>query len=450
MADFAALHTAVSALRSARVGLDVTSNNVANASTPGYTRQRVTLQSTHSRETLGGLVGTGVTVGEIGRVRDQLADVKVRSSAASLGYIDVKAELLGHAELAFGEPEFGISGAMNDLWDAFDELSLAPSQPGARANVVGNLETATAAFRQVAENLTQLDGLVTESLTQSVSDVNEMLNHVAQLNEAIVGSADTPADLADRRDVLLDELSTMIGVKVIPQGDGAVRVTLNGLSLVSETNVNPISINTSGEIEVGGIVVDASGNIGGMQAFLTDDLAVARAELDALAADFATALNTAHSAGFSESGPGGDLVTFTPGAAAASLRAVIADPDQLATASSAGPPFPANDPSNAENLAGLRDALAADGGSASLSTFLREIVTDIGQKTAAASSSATSAEDLYTTTLDEREAKHGVSLDEEMISLMEYQRMYEAASRVITAVDQALDVLVNRTGLVGR
>ena len=201
---------------------------------------------------------------------------------------------------------------------------------------------------------------------------------------------------------------------------------------------------------MGGIVVDPSGNIGGMRSFLSDDLAAARTQVDTLAEEFATALNAAHAAGFSESGPGGDLVTFTPGAAAASLRVAITDPAELATASSAGPPFPSNDPTNAENLAGLRDALVADGGVASLSTALREIVTDLGQRTAAATSSAASSEQLYSTSVNEREAKHGVSLDEEMISLMEHQRMYEAASRVITAVDQALDVLVNRTGLVGR
>ena len=450
MADFSALHVALSAVRAARTGLDTTSNNVANVSTPGYTRQRVLLRSSHHREVPGGLVGTGVTIGDIGRVRDQLADVRVRGNAASLGFAEVRAELLGHTEVVFGEPDTGISSALSGLWAALDEVALAPADPGARSAVLGNLEVAAARFREVASGLRQMSNLATESLNQAVVDANDMLTQVADLNDAIVASAHPAPDLLDRRDVLLDELSGMLGAKVIPQDDGAVRVTLNGLSLVSDTRPTLLSINGAGDIEAGGVVLDPSGEIGGLHTFINDDVTASVAGLDILAEDLVAALNTAHAAGFSASGPGGDLLTFTPGSAAASMTVVIADPDDLATAGTAGPPFPAHDATNAENMAALRDALSASGGTASLSTAIRELVTDVGQRTAAAASSAASSGQLYATSLDDRESRIGVSLDEEMVSLMEYQRMYEAASRVITAVDQALDVLVNRTGVVGR
>lgn len=448
--DFSALHVALSGVRSARTGLDTMSHNVANASTPGYTRQRVLLRSSHSRDVGGHSIGTGVTVGDIGRVRDHLADIRVRSAAASVGFSSARAELLSHTEVLFGEPDQGISTAMADLWAAFDELALAPADPGARATTLGALEETASTFRMIDSSLTELGDIATSSLQQAVADVNGMLQEVADLNDAIVGSAVPDAGLLDQRDVLLDELSQTIGAKAIQQDDGSVRVTVNGMSLVSEVQVSPLSINSSGEIERGGIVLTPNGEVGGIQAFLSDDVVAAQTMLNTIAEDFATALNTVHAAGFTEAGPGGALFTFTPGDAASTLEVAISSIDEIAASGSTGSPFPVNDATNADALAAVRDALVADGGTASLATSVRELVTDLGQRTAAANSSADSASELFTAASDDRESQHGVSIDEEMISLMEYQRMFEAASRVITAVDQALDVLVNRTGIVGR
>lgn len=451
MVDFSALHVALSAVRAARIGLDTTSNNVANVSTPGYTRQRMALQSSLSRETTGGLVGTGVTVADIGRVRNQLADVRVRSSASSLAYVDVRAQLLSNAETVFAEPDHGLSQVLNDLWASFDELVLSPTDPGARHAALAGLNGTATRFRQVASELTDLANITRDSLRLAVDEVNSILTEVAELNDKIVGTVDHPADLLDRRDMLLDQLSSLAGVKVIGHDDGSVRVTLNGLSLVSEVQVTPLSFDPStGAISAGGVQLTPDGELGGMQTFLTQDLADMRTELDTLAEDLADALNARHGAGYSASGPGGPLLSYTVGAAASTLQLAITSPDDLATAGSPGPPFPEFDTSAVESMAALRDDLVAGGGTSSLATALRELITDVGQRTAVAQSGAASSAQLYQASLDERESEHGVSLDEEMVSLMEYQRMYEAASRVITAVDQALDVLVNRTGVVGR
>ncbi len=451
MVDFSALHVALSAVRAARIGLDTTSNNVANVSTPGYTRQRVALASSFSREAPGGLVGTGVTVADIGRVRDQLADIRVRSSASSLSFMDVRAELLSQAEVVFAEPEGGISSALTELWASFDELVLSPIDPGARNTVLASLDGAATRFREVSSGLADLEGIARDSLRLGVDEANAILAEVAELNDKIVGSAVHPPDLLDRRDLLLDELSSLVGSKVIFHDNGSAQVTLNGLSLVSDVTVTPLSYDaTTNAVSASGVQLTPGGEVGGFQAFIAQDLVDTRAALDTLAEDLASSLNARHMAGFSASGPGGPLLSFTPGQAAATLQVAITSTDDLATAGSPGPPFPEFDTTAAESLAALRDDLVSGGGTASLSTAMREIITEIGQKSAVAQSGAASSAQLYQASLDDRESKHGVSLDEEMISLMEYQRMYEAASRVITAVDQALDVLVNRTGVVGR
>ena len=452
MVDFSALHLALGAVRAARTGLDVTSNNVANSSTPGYTRQRVTLASSFSRQVPGGLVGTGVTIADIGRVRDQMADVRFRSGASTLAGLEIRSELLGTAEIVLGEPDHGVSAALSSLWDAFDGLSLSPNDAATRATTFSALENTAASIRELSSGLTNLESVSRDSLIDLVAGVNERLADVANLNDAIVASSIPPNDLLDKRDVILDELSSMLGTNVIAQDDGAVRVTLNGIGLVSDVQHETLSVDPStGDITTSsGLVLSPGGEASGLQEFMTNDIPTFRGALDAMAIDLHDALNATNAAGFSPLGPGGDLLTYNAANPSGTLTVAITDPDEIATAATAGPPFPELDATNAEALAALRTSLSASGGTQTLESAFREIVTEIGARSAAIQASADSADHLQTAVSADRESVHGVSLDEEMVALMEYQRMYEAASRVITAVDQALDVLVNRTGVVGR
>ncbi len=443
---------ALSAVRAAQLGLQTTSNNVANAQTPGYTRQRVALRSSFSRPELGGLVGTGVTVADIGRVRDQMADVRVRNGSSTLAALEVRAELLGFTEVALDEPEGGLSAELSVLWDSFDALSLSPSDPAARSAVLGTLEGTATKFRDLANRFNELEDIAGDTLSSLVSTANDILADVAALNESIVANAGRPSDLMDQRDRLLDELSSMLGTNVIQSDNGGVRVTLNGISLVADTEVLPLSFdaNTSAITSQGGIALDPGGEAKGLQQYMLTDIAGFQTALDDMAIDLTTALNATHAGGFSQSGPGGDLLTYDPTDPARTLSVVITDPADLATAGSNGTPFPVNDPTNANALAALRTSLSASGGTESPASAFRQTVTRVAQQSGAIRASAENADRLQTAALDDRESRNGVSLDEEMLYLMEYQRMFEAASRVITAIDQALDVLINRTGLVGR
>ena len=452
MVDFSALHLALGAVRAARVGLDVTSNNAANSSTPGYTRQRVTLASSFSRPVPGGLVGTGVTIADIGRVRDQMADVRFRNGAASLAGLEIRSELLRSTKIMLGEPDHGVSAALSNLWGSFDGLVLAPNDSAARATVLSELESTTSAIRDVSRGLTDLESIGRDSLVGVIARANERLAEVAKLNDAIVASSVIPNDVLDKRDVILDELSSMLGINVIQQDNGAVRVTLNGIGLVSDVQAEQLSVDPStGVITTSaGLELTPSGEEAGLQEFITTDVPAFRSSLDALAIDLHDALNATNAAGFSPLGPGGDLLSYNPANPSGTLAVAITDPGEIATAATAGPPFPELDATNAEALAALRTSLSASTGTQTIDAALRDIVTEIGARSAAVQASASSADHLQTSVTAERESQHGVSLDEEMVALMEYQRMYEAAARVITAVDQALDVLVNRTGIVGR
>jgi flagellar hook-associated protein 1 FlgK len=147
---------------------------------------------------------------------------------------------------------------------------------------------------------------------------------------------------------------------------------------------------------------------------------------------------------------GGDLLTFTAGNAARTLASAITDPADLAVSSDPGPPFPAFNGTNAQALADLRTGFVAAGGTDTLDGSARALAIDLGAQVAAADRTVETQRALSAAADLARDAQHGVSLDEELVLLTEAQHAYGAAGRLMTAIDEALDTLINHTGLVGR
>jgi len=276
---------------------------------------------------------------------------------------------------------------------------------------------------------------------------------VADVNQAIVdaGSMYTPNQLLDRRDLLLDSLASIVGASSVIADDGTVQVTLAGTTLVNRTVVTPVTLRPDLQLDVSGTALPAGGEIGGYQRFLIDDLPALRSNLDAFAQDLATTLNAQHAAGWvNPTTHGGALLTYTAGDAARTLTSAVTDPSDLAVSSDPGPPFPAFNGANAQALANLRTALSAAGGTDTLDGRAQALAIDLGAKVAAAGRRVDTANALASAANTARDAQHGVSLDEELMELTQAQHAYEAAARLISIVDEAMDTLINRTGIVGR
>ncbi|MGH2735626.1 MAG: flagellar hook-associated protein FlgK [Actinomycetota bacterium] len=464
MPDFVALNTALSALRTARVRIDIASHNVANASTPGYTRQRVDQHPNPVFQSQVGAIGTGVSVSGIGRIRDGFLDARVRTASSTYGQFSIEHDLLDRAEQILAEPDEGITSRLSDLWASFEELALAPANTGARIAALGALEDLSARIRSVAEGWDRLADDVANHMSVRVDEVNNMLRGVAdlnrQINENIHGGM--PNDLMDQRDVLLDQLATAIGATSTPLEGNMVRVSLNGLSLVDgivpsklQYAMDPLTKQVSIVHPSGGM--KAGGEIGGYQTFINVDKPALLGKLNDFVSDFVTALNAQHQAGYSDpvaaGGPGvagGPLFNLVPGEEARKLTVAITDASQLAVSSDPGPPFPVNNGVNAQALADIRTQLTANGGKDSLDEAMRALVVELGAKVSVAKRGADSQEGLLSAAEIVRDSHHGVSLDEELTLLMEAEHSYQAAARVMSAVDEALDVLINRTGIVGR
>lgn len=455
MTSMSALNTALTGMRAARTAMDTAGHNVANAHTDGYTRQRVDLAPNPSVQGPNGPVGTGVHVADIARLRDSFLDERVRSTGAAAGAASSHASVLERAEAVTGEPDDGLTEALAAVWDSFDDLANDPAELAQRQQVLGAVDAVARKFQSISAGFDQLRGDTHHRLTERVAQVNDRSAELAAINADIAkaGGARPPADLLDRRDQLVDELSQAVGARVAATDDGSFRVTVSGLSLVEGTRTNALRVDGDEVVHASGHPVSPSGEIGGLQQALQTSLPALADDVDGIARTFAGALNTQHGQGFDLDGqPGGALLSYDPVAPAASLALAFQEPREVAAAAEADRP---HDPRNAQALAELRtravdDDGLTDGDGASVDERLRGLLGELASAVSSARATADGQTTLHQAADEARRGEHGVSTDEEMVSLIAHQRAFEAAARVTTAVDQALDTLINRTGVVGR
>ncbi|MEM9035347.1 MAG: flagellar hook-associated protein FlgK [Actinomycetota bacterium] len=453
---FVGLNTGYTGLVAAQIGIDTSSHNVANTATEGYTRQRVDQVSRRPNLRPEAFIGTGTEVTDVRRARDEFLDARFRAGAVVLGSMTSNAGLLERAEAALGEPDDGMTVALDDVFDAFEDMAIAPDDEASRVSVLRALDRFADRSRGVAEDYRSLEADTAENLRFMVEDANQSLAEVAEITgliEEAATSGRTPNDLLDQRDRLLDELSRELGVTVVRQDEFGVRVSLDGMALVDGVRANTLSVDptTNDLIHPTGTVVRAGGEVGGTQQFLQQDLPDLFTRLNTFVSEVTAAINAQHAAGFSDvATPGAALFASTVGSEAETLTTTLTDPGDLAASDDGATPFPVFNGVNAQALADLRNELVASGGTESPGGALRSFITQLGAETATARRGADAQDELVAAAELARDESHGVSLDEEMVLLVQYQRAYQASARVITTVDQTLDTLINRTGLVGR
>jgi flagellar hook-associated protein 1 len=465
---FFGLNTALRALNAAQTQLDTAAHNTANASTPGYSRQRVTIVASEpfsypsfNRTGLPGQIGSGVSVAAIERARDGFIDIQIRTQTESSGYWDAKRDELSKVETIFPEPsDSGLGTVLSRFWSAWQDVAATPTSTAARAALTEQASSLAARMNSDAGQLATLAQGIDAEVSSQVAEVNDIARQLAGLNEQIqrvVVSGDNANDLADQRDLLLDRLSRILPSTVQPQSDGTVTVLVGGTDLVNHGMARPITaaINAGSHVEPrwsdGTKVALGSGQMAGLVEIRDTTLVSYRSSLDALAKGIADAVNVLHQGGTDATGAAGlAFFTYTAGNAAGSLAvntAIVADPRLLAVAS--GPNQP-GDGSVAASIAELRTALLFGTGTQNASDVYAGLVSRIGSDTRQGIEMAANQALVVGHLERRRESVSGVSLDEEATDMIRFQHAYQAAARVITAVDEMLDLLINRTGLVGR
>jgi len=253
---FSTLNTALKALQVQKKSLDVTGHNIANANTEGYSRQRAVHSASDPYTVVGmgmptgaGQVGTGVELAEIARVRDQFLDGQINEEKQSLGYWEKRYEGLHRIELTFNEPSDSSLGTiMNQFWDSLEDLSGNSEDPAVREIVKQTALTLTDTFHSLHDQLTDYKSSLNDDVTTMVSEINSIARRVADLNSQIAqikGAGKEPNDLLDRRDLLFEELNTMVNAQGRVDQRGNLNISIGGVSLVAIDDVHLLDIEKS-------------------------------------------------------------------------------------------------------------------------------------------------------------------------------------------------------------
>lgn len=450
-----ALNTAMRALLAQQQAMDAVSHNVSNVNTPGYSRQRVVLSPVGSP--MGDGVGGGVSFDGVQRVRDAFVDFQMRQEKQSAGESQTRADSLHMAELSLAEPSaIGLRSVMSRFFNAWRDLSNAPEDGAARSAVVQAGQTFALTAQRIAQGFTDLQDDADARLGNSIAEVNNLAAHIAVLNQKISSvraGGDPAGDLTDQRDLALDRLSELASVTYYEQENGSIDVSLGGRSLVHGMTAAAITLtpnianNNYSDVtwELDGAAVNVtSGEIGGLLKQRDVDIPSRLDDLNTLLSQIIDDVNTTHAAGFGLDGVTTGTLFFS-GTDASNITvnaAVFANTGLIAAATATGA---VGDAGNALAIAGLQTAKNLAGGSATYDSFYGGLVSRLG----VAAQDAQSLSDAQSLTVDHleelRQSVAGVNVDEEMINLVSYQRGYEAAARIIRAVDEMLDTLINRT-----
>jgi flagellar hook-associated protein 1 FlgK len=443
-------------------GLTVTGQNVSNVNTPGYVRRQALLET---RDMGAGSFG-GVNVAGIRRVADQFVEQRHLSLTGLSSEASSRDQLLGQAEALFNDfAGTGLSSSMNALFSSFSALSSLPNDPTTRSTVLERAETFAGQVRGTAD---QIANFRTELFSQArdvVGEINEKLDTIASLsgriNEAVAAGQE-PADLKDKRDALLVELTKQVEVRTYTDGNGQLVVQGPGVTLVQGDTARHLDLDVAadGSIQVfaqtpggkGGEVTKflSGGELAGILNVRDRDVVEMQTDLDEFAFHLAGQINSVHSSGFGLDGASGRAffdVGATVQGAAGSLRLsadVAGEPDRLAASSSATS-LP-GDGSHATLLAGIADGPIAALNGLDAGEAYGRIVGRVGQRKQQAATDLDTRDAMTAQIETMRQSVSGVSLDEEMVAMTQFQRAFEAASRVFTTADQLLEDLINTLG----
>ena len=446
---FFGLETSLRALLAQQQALETTGHNIANANTPGYSRQVASLRPTlpHtdaslSRGVAPGQYGTGVTVAEFRRLRDTFLDTQLRGQVARQTDQEARSATLEQVELILNEPQdTGLHAVLDRFWNSWQELSTAPESYAARQALVQDSESLAAAFRDTDRMLAALETQTATQLTSAIADVNSLAGRIAQLNTAIGQNAVadlTSNDLLDERDRLLDELAALGEISVAADPLGRVTVTLAGRAVVDPSALGGAQALTPADVTA---AAPPAGRLRALFDLGNTTLPGYRGRLDTLASGIASAVNAQHASGFDLTGAAGG--PFFAGATAGTFAVapgVAGDPRRVAAATSAAP----GDGSNALAISGVRDQAVVAG--TRPGEYYRAIVADVGVAARDAHRGAANPRALAEALTNRRESVSGVSLDEEMANMVRFQHAYAAAGRLMATIDDLLDHLINRMG----
>lgn len=417
------LNTAKSGMNVSQVAIQTTSHNISNINTPGYSRQRVNQSASSPYSMPGknsnfgaGQIGTGAQIDDVTRIRNSFYDYQYRSESHQYGSTSVKYEYFKNIEGIFNEPsDTAISSSLNSFFNSWSELSKDPQSSGVKSVVIENGKYLSNSINSAFKRLESLEEGLDKQSEYIIDEVNSMLSQLDKLEKnikIIQGSGKSPNDFLDQRDQLLDNLSFKLNIN-----DKDVKATLkkaydaNGKVTLDDLTKSGVKI--SGELE---------GTLS-----MKKEINKYKDGLKQLANTITSNVNDAAGQDIFKA-KDGELISINP--------EMLQEPEKInVTADIALKVYELKS-----------EKVNINGKDMTINTFYNSMIQDLGQSSAAVIRDESNQSKLLENIDSSRSSVSGVSLDEEMISLVQLQHTYSANAKVMSTIDSLLDVVVN--GLV--
>jgi flagellar hook-associated protein 1 len=465
------LNSARQGMNAQQTAVQIASQNIANAKTDGYSRQRVELAAQLPTVFPYGSVGTGVAVASITRARDSLLDATYRTDNASASGAQTTSDAMSQVQSIFGEPsDTGLSASLDAFWSAWSDLASDPTNVSAKGVVRQAGNNVANTLNSFASQLDAVDQNNRDAMNANVDQVNALTTQIADVNNRIVSAesgGQTANDLRDQRDLLVDKLTGIVGGQVVEHANGSVAVYTGGAMLVDDTTVKQLEMHDGQPPTVtfagSPSTIDGIGGTLGAQIDVSANrIPLVMSKLDALASGLVQTVNAIHSTGTVYSGnppvgaPAGNFFDQTNppptgGDPLMTARNIRLAPTLVGASDVAASGPGATGPGNndvAMALAGLRSnpvTLTSLAGTttATISDFFNETVGSLATDVSQAQDNATVQGTLASNAKTRRDSVSGVSTDEELISVIDHQHAYQAAARLVQVVSDMTDTLVN-------
>ncbi|MCX6345965.1 MAG: flagellar hook-associated protein FlgK [Armatimonadetes bacterium] len=477
---FFGISIAQSALAAQRRAMDVLGYNIANANDPTYKRQRMVLvegsvlAASQEASPIGSSAfGTGVGSGDIERVREPLIENRLRMATQSGANWNYRQKTMSQLEATIGEPsDTGLQNDLDNFWASWQKVATSPESIPIRSAL---LEDTSALCQRMNYTYMQMGDMIKDlnlAAIDRVKQVNLMANEIGSLNNEIgaLSSGAMPVnDLLNRRDALVQELSKQVAINQHGEGKDSFIISIGGSVLVQGTKISELktSPDISGNQQI--LWVRDSEPIaltGGELKAITDirDTTIPGylRQMDEMASQLVKTVNEQNRAGVGLNGmAGGDFFEdFPTGTTAANISlhfdgnppnpmnpGVVGHPERIAASIADDPTTLTINESgvgsggNAQLIASLKDKPTSTG--FTINQIFRALIGDIGGSAATASTQAKAAELSVEQFVTQQQAVSGVSLDEEMTNMIKFQQAYNSAAKVLTAMDEMLQALVN-------
>jgi flagellar hook-associated protein 1 FlgK len=447
------LFTSRDALAGNQMAIDITGGNIANVNTPGYSRQRVDLRSVGGIDVSGAHADIGVSVSRIERIYDRFIESQIIDQQQSTGYSDALLQGLQSIEMAIDDTQGGgIGDQLSQFWSSWENLSKNPGGIVERSALLSDAENLADSLTSCKRNLDAIASDLGSNIADTVSRINEKVAVIKDLNTRIInttGENGEKNDFLDKRTQALKELGALINITPFENANGTIDLFLsNGEPLLQGTLKQTLGVDGQSDILSSGLSGETvnsaltGGKLGALVELQGRIIPEYIDYIETFTGSLADRVNELHRDGFDAYNNTGLDFFEIPDAenAAGSIRvntAIAADVNRIAASTSVN-----GNGENASIMAAVRNELLMKDGTSSLGSFLAATVGQIGQQVSTAKTNGDRQTIITNLLNNQRESVSGVSIDEEMIRLINYQMGYNAAGRLVSVVDEMLDTLM--------